>query len=721
MARRLTLITLLFMLLGTITYGLDTTYTAKLNSRVICPNDTVQINLRVTGFKVINSYQFVLNFDPAILTYMSVSNITSTPAPTIQAVGNSLTIVWSNVTPYTLGGTNGTGSGILMTIAFKYHGLSGPIAFSTQQCEVARFVGGNMQILSGSFLDGGVTPKQDAPQTKLSTLLDVPQGVVVDTLSYHGFPGNVGAVTERVAYDPTKLTFISVTGSGNLATGFNVSVSGGIITIAWTNTAGKNINYPVSYFKLNFSYSATTQTPVSFSTGCVIQTSAPVSNLCATYINGLIVPPPVITSHASIGSVSNAIQGQVVEVPILLDSMPVNTSNFNINLTFDSPKLAFLNIGSPIVPVIVSQSGNQLFITNSNPLAAGSLPNGQLLLLRFVYQGVGVAGVNFATGCQFNNGSPVGVGYTNGFVTPATIQGHNSTIPYVTKSGNGAVDVPITLSDMPTNLGSVTMIIGFDATKLTLTGYLNPYGALVKPNNNIIKIAWSSTSPTNLNNTPFITLQFNYVAGAGSECSAPVYYTDMGSEYCLITDIAGATIPSNWNNGGVNVKFKVSGTLRYNNPPANSPLPGFTVKLKQGTSDVAVATTTSSGYFEMWANNGSYTLEAVPSTSAVYFSDESDGQEVLMYAADLPNVINNALRRYAGNVNQDSYLDEYDGLLILLRAADLPHTDWTLPNWVFGGLTTLVPNVTVGCSDVVNVELYGLCSGNVTGSNPYVY
>jgi hypothetical protein len=719
MAKKITFIALVFLFLGSLSYGLDTTYTAKLSSRIASPNDTVHIKFTVTGFTNISSFQFYIHLDPSVLTYQMFMNFPMpNNQPIINLVGDNLSIVWTGTNPLTI-----SNNAVLMTLVFRYNGLSSPVAFIPGQCEVARFIGGNFQILSGSFTDGSVTPKMNnIAQAKLDTILNAALGTIADTLRFAGFPANVGSITQRVSYDPTKLTFIGVTGIGNLSSGYNVSISSGIISIAWSNASGKNINYPGSYFKINFSYINSSPTNVGFSTGCVIETTLPVSNIPVTYLHGFIAPPPMITSYASLGNVIGAIQGQILEVPLLFDSMPVNTSNFNINITFDSPRLAFLNINSATVPVIVNQNGNLISITNANPLPPGALSNGQFLVLQFVYQGVGIANLNFANGCQFSNGSPIGVGYANGTVAPAIVPGNNANIGFVTHLGNGSVNIPITFTNMPTNLGAVTMLIGFDAAKLTYTGLINPFGATIKQNSNIIKVAWSSNNATNLNNTPFVTLQFNYIAGSGANCSAPVYFTDYGSEFCEITDVTGQIVPSNWYDGGVNVKFKISGTLKYDNPPLNSPLEGFTVKLKLGSTDVATTTVTSTGYFEMWAGNGLYYLEAVPTASANYYSDENDASWINYYAAGYPGYEMNALRLHAGDINQDGITDENDASMINYRIAGYPKlpywVEWTLDDWVFGGLSLpLLESVNVNCNDVANINYYGICAGNVTGSN----
>ena len=701
---------LVFLIIGSFSYG---QYTATLSNRTASPNDTVKVNLNVTGLNTNNiaSIQFYIQIDPSVLTFQNVTNF---PQPGLMVGfinGNTVTMVWTNPSPKNF--PNGT----LLTLNFKYHGLSSPVSFIPSSCEVVKLVGGIPVILNGTFTDGSVSPfLNNSAKAKLDSLLNAPLGIDTIHLKYTGFTGNdslVGAITQRISYDPSKLTYIGVTGTGNLSTGFTANLSAGIITITWYSVTGKNINFPGSRFNILFNYIIASASSVSFSTGCVIETKAPVTNIPVTYFDGYISPPPVVTSYATLGTVTGAIQGQTIDVPLTLSSMPSNTSNFNLNILFDSPRLAFIGILNPVQPVNANQNGNIISITNTNPMTSLPSINTQFLILRFVYQGVGIANVNFTSGCQFSNGAPIGVGYTNGSVTPGVVPGDKANIGYVTSIASGAVAIPVTFSEMPTNIGAVTLFIGFDATKLTYTGALNPYNTTIQPTGNIVKISWFSQTPVNLNNSAFVTLQFNYISGSGSNCSASVFFTDG----CQIANTSGTLVPTNWYDGGVNVKFKVSGTIKYDNPPFNTPLGGFIVKLKLGDNNIAETTSTSSGNFEMWAANGSYIVDAEQNSTSGYFSDENDAQQIIFYAGGWGWPEINALRLFAGDVNEDGITDENDAQLINFRAGGWPYLPaWSLPDWVFGGLNTVEKSVTIGCSDISNVELYGLCSGNVTGS-----
>lgn len=723
--RKGTLVILAFLIFRSLSYG---QYTASLPNMVASPNENIGMDLNVTGLNTNNiaSIQFYIQIDPAVLTFQNVTNFQQAGLMVGFINGNTITIVWTSGSPKNFP------NGRLLTLNFKYNGLTSPVSFIPLNCEVVKLVGSPPipVMLTGTFNNGSVSPFMgNQAKARLDSLLNAPLGTDTVSLKYTGFIGNnllplsVGAITQRISYDQAKLTFVGVTGVGNLATGFNVNVAAGIITITWTSVAGKNINYPGNMFKIIFSYINASPTNVNFSTGCIIETTAPVTNIVVSYFNGCVIPPPVVTSYASIANVTGGIQGQTVDVPLNFSSMPTNTSNFNLNISFDSPKLSFVGIvGTPIQPVTYNVNGNLISLTNAYPLTPNPSINGQFLKLRFVYMGVGTANVNFASGCQFSNGAPIGVGYTNGSVSPAVVLGNNVTIGTIAPPGPGTVLVPVTLSEMPINVGAVTMFIGFDASKLIYTGCTginNPYAANVNLNGGIIKIAWASTNPPNLNGSPFVNLQFTYVCGSGASGSAArVYFTDNGiSEYCRIDSLSGKIIPSNWHDGGVNlnVTFKISGTLKYNSDPnLRIPLVGYTVKLLT-IGDVLVTSTVTdgSGYFEFFTSNGSFKLDAAPPSIYNYYSDLDDVLAMLQYTVGEPIPFFNDLRLLAGDVNQNGDIDLDDVVDVLQRGVGEKLPDYTAPDWVFS-----VKLVNCSCADVPNQNFMGLNTGNVLGTNP---
>jgi len=559
-------------------------------------------------------------------------------------------------------------------------------------------------------------------QAYLGNVTAVTGDPVTVPLTYTGSPTtNVGAITQRIAYDPGKLTYINVTGSGLLSSGITASASSGLITITWFSVGGALINTPGTQFNLNFLYTGNTTTGVTFSTGCVITAATTNANIPVTYNNGsvaLFIPP---TSFASLApAITNAVQGQIVDVPLTLTGMPAGTNNFDIHLTYDNPRMSFIGFINPLFPGTYSSSGNTITMVYTNTTDPPPSINGVFVTLRFLYNGVGTANINFASGCQFSNslGVPVNVGYTNGSVSPAPAV-VNATIGMVSATSPSPVSIPVTLSDIPagTDIGAVTMKIGFDASKLAYINALNPFGAIIDVTGNIISIGWSTTTPTALNGIPFITLNFNYAASGNA--TTIVTFNDG----CQLANLVGTIVPANWNNGGVNTFFKISGTLTYD-VPSSVVLDNVTIYVKDGPEPIPPAvgpipnilfstTTDPSGYFEVNVPNGSYYLYAY-CTKSWAGADGGDVTQIRRLIANLSNNINTPIRLLSADVSQDGVIDGTDVTALRRKIANLtPNPNFKAPDWLFEN-----PGVVVSGADVANENFTGLCSGDVNGSYP---
>lgn len=711
--RKFTITLLMVLVFGSLSFG---QYTAMLQTVTASPNENVSVNLSVTGFTSIGSFQFFIQVDPAVLTFQNVTNFSQPGLSVGSAGGNVITVLWTNTTPYTW--ANGT----LLTLNFKYNGLSCPIAFQPSNCEVVKLQGVNPIILSGTFTDGAVSPFMgNAAQATIGNV-SAPLGTVSVPVNYTGFPTNVGSLTQKISYDPAKLTFISATGTGSLTSGLISNVAAGIITIVWTNPIGANIN--TSQLNLNFSYTTLATTNVSFSTGCVITTAAPVTNIAVTYNNGSVAPGGPITAFASFPVITTAVQGQMVDMPLTLSGMPVGTDNFDLHLTYDNPRMSFIGVFNAMYPVVSNANGSNINISYTN-LSAPAV-NGQFLVLRFMYNGIGTANVNFVAGCQFSMGATqVGVGYSNGSVSPAPAV-VNANIGSVSAVSPSSVAIPVTFTDIPggTNIGAVTMKIGFDASKLTYVNALNPNNATIQLVGNVVQIAWSSTTPVIVNGATFITLNFNYAA-SGNAATQIIF-----KDGCQLANMTGTIVPANWNPGGVNmqVNFTISGYLKYDNSPlTNIPVPNATVYVKDGPEPIppavgpvpnviASAPVAADGFYSVTVPNGSYYLYA-SSTAAWGGVNQADVINLNRYIANLsPNTMEgNPLRILAGDINRNGLVDNGDVIPLRRRIANLlPNPNYLAPDWIFQN-----PDILVNGANLPGTDFLGTCSGDVNGTYPF--
>lgn len=689
------------------------------------PGETVSVPLDVTGFTGIGSITFHIQYDPAVMTYTGFSLPSGSPGGfVVGPTGNFIDIVgsWSSFANF---GISGSGTGNLLILNFTYNGMTpSPLNFHGT-CEVTR----GLTVIYPTYTDGSVSMAIVSQKATLisATALPVPTGSNVDVpIEYTGFTDKIGAITQKIHYDPTKLNFVKVTGYGNLTSGINytTNISTGIITITWTNTSGAYINtngIPVSKFVLTFVYIGNTVTNVDFVAGCIISKILPVGeNVPVTYY-GTTVSPGYTTITAKLGSIPNAQQDQDYNIPMTLTGFPIGpyggTQAFTLTIPFDNTKLSYLGLVAPVAGLVVSQASGTLVLAWSNSL--GPDINGVFLQLKFKYRGVGVAAIDFGNGCVFNtnNGgtlSTVQVVYTNATVTPA-IASASATIGKNTGVAPGVqVNVPINFVGLPVGMGAVTLFISYDYNRLVfIDAQNNTHGANVNliGSTHIIKIAWNALSATDINGK-FLDLRFSFIGGGG--CGAAVNFVDG----CELANFGGAIVPVNWINGGVDL-IKVSGTLKYNSDDAlgrvRIPLKGFTVNLKSDPGNVTVGTaiTNANGEYEIWAPTGTYKLEAAAAPAEYdWVADMDDVLAMFDKTMGYSIPFENPLRLTAGDVNMTGDIEFEDVLAVFDKMNQFFNPDYLAPDWVFEN-----PTITINCADVPNQDFMGLNSGDVLGNN----
>jgi hypothetical protein len=707
MTKKITMMMLFLLLFGAASFS----QTASLATVTASPGETKAVALNVTGFTGIGSITFNIRFNPNVMTFIGTTNTAGGVTFYSGVTDSTLNLVWTGY-PYV-----SFPNGKLLDLNFIYNGMTtSPLNF-LGSCEVTQGV----TEIHPTYTNGSVSMAV-VPQT--ATLVGTTAstgGYVPVEIVYASMPGTIGAVTQKIHYDPTKLNFISVTGVGTLYSGTNYSanISTGVVTITWTNSGGTAINYPTSKFILNFNYIGSTSTNIDFIAGCIISTASPVTNVPVTYYGGTVsLAAP--TATAVLGSISGALQGQDYEVPMTLSGFPSGTVGgtqaFTLTIPYDSPRLSYLGIKSPAPSgLVVSQAAGTLTLAWTNP-AAPSI-NGTFLTLKFKYNGIGTANVSFGNGCVFNtyNAGVVGtvqVAYTNSTFTPATVT-PNASIGFVPGTAGSNVLVPVNFDGLPVNMGAATLHITYDYNKLTyVDAQNNIHGANVTLNatTHVINVAWAAGTATNINGK-FIDLRFTYNGGGVGDCGAVVRFTDG----CELADYSAVIVPANWNNGGVSLKFKVSGILSYNNDPSPEiPLEGFTVNLLTNPGDVLVASTITdaTGYYEFWTFNGNYKLTAAAPAGYVWYADFDDVLAMFDYTFSVPIPYQNDLRVAAGDVNMNGDIDFDDVLAVFDRTFSTPNPEYIAPDWIFEN-----PTFIVDCADLPGTNFMGLNTGDVLGTN----
>jgi len=374
----------------------------------------IAVPLVINGLANVGAVTLYINYDADKLTFV---NFNGGSGPSTNSYGNTIAITWSNTTPMTF-------INFTAYLVFTYNGIGSADLEFGPGCEVATISNVTLPV---SYFDGSVTSATYTPDVTISSDLAFYGQPISETVSFSGFPTNVGAVTLLIEYDPEKLTFTGSSASGNL-TGIAASANNGIITIAWT-VPGANLNTGLditsSLIILNFEYLGGGTTELNFTTGTEIRSN----NLTlynANYINATIAQN-TSTQVVDIGSIT-VCSGNEAIVPVTFSGFYQTAASLTFAIGFDPTMLNYLSVSATGLTGLVATDPpvpgmSTVDITWSNP--AGVDINTCVIYLHFIYLGGGMADLTFEAGTYMTNTIDViNATYYDGSISQTSISGN---------------------------------------------------------------------------------------------------------------------------------------------------------------------------------------------------------------------------------------------------------------------------------------------------------
>ncbi len=489
----------------------------------------------VTG-KGINSYQFVINFDPAIVnvTGASVSGTLSSGGevvPTSLGQG-SMSFIWAGATAL-------TGSGVLLNLKanLRTAGTS-PLTFASallnEGSPAATTTNGQLVVSAST----GVTP--------IAVALSARSGNVGETLT---IPVSVGDLTGRavsafeftLSYDATRVSIgVSQTGTLSAATTAIVNTATpGKVTVAWASVAnlagaGALVNLQVSLLSVGSS-------PLTFD-GFSFNEGSP----AATLTNGSVT----ISSNATIINValpqnSTGTIGETLSLPIQVgNTTGSNVTSYSFTLSFNSELVSFAGVdvagtlSAGTTPTVNTSAAGQATVSWQGSALTGS---GVLATVRFNLLSDGTTPVTFS-GFSFNTGAPQS-SLQNGNIT---ISG-TGTLGVSAPSGligsvGETLQIPIAIGVLTgRNVTSFTFNLTYDASDLTIEE-VNTEGTLlagqsvsVTPGTGQITVSYTGSQPLAGSGT-LIKLVANLVAPGTSALDFTSFTLNSGTPAAAAID-----------------------------------------------------------------------------------------------------------------------------------------------------------------------------------------
>lgn len=653
----------------------------------------ILVPLDMLNFTNVGAITLDIEYDSDLLTFSGFENPAFGGIMT-NYIGDEdiLRVTWQSMNGISINGK-------LLDLKFSYPGgFSTPVAVTG-----AEIAGSNLAPIAATFIPGSVS---QITTTNVVSLVD-PGLVLVGgtatvpvTIVGPDF-GAVNSITLKIAYDPAKLVYAGKV--EHAIAGVVASASNdGLLTLTWIGSP-KNFTSLATLLDLKFVYNGGGDADLAFYSGSEIADA--LSPIAVNYVNTVVSPlfgDPLLT----LGTVDGT-PGTLVTIPIdAADFAGFEVGAITLKIGYDPAKLTYSSIQSSILGWIVSASNGVLSIHRANS-GGLTISDGLLLDIKFMYNGGGLASVEFGPGTLITDTDleTIPVGFVNGMVVPAD---HDAKLTIGTVSGTTSfpVVVPISASDFDAavTVGSITLKVGFPAGKLIFTGISNPAfaGWVVASTTNQVTLNWSNSTGQVLAGL-LLELNFNY-PGTGA---APVVFNPGVELYDTDLNL----IPISLENGGVNITpggFKVSGYLVYADQ-ANTPLPNSEVYLmsSDGLTILETVVTDVNGYYEFLnVADGDYKLDA--STTIAWGGVDIDDAIDVYDFWDTGAPVLSGIFFTAADVNVDSIVDIDDAIDIYDAWNDgvLPAT-WNAPNWVFEN-----PDVTVSGSDV-SVDVQGLCAGDV--------
>jgi len=348
-----------------------------------------------------------IEFDPSILQF---TGYTST-LPSVMISGDNtsglISVAYSSTTGSSLNTT-------FLTLNFNYNATGSSELVFTGGCEIAYT---NLTLEVVSYDNGKVDPLATAYQLTIDDVTANPGNAIGIGITAAGYPGNVGAITLFIGYNPAHLTFLSLS-NGTIAGAYANVISPGLLGITWTDSGGQPIDGII--FTMNFDYHFGSS-PITFEGGCDIA-DITLTPIPTTYNDGSIAPlvgGPEVRLPFLTGTV-----GQTVDFPVTAKNFTMDIGAISLFIGFNNSVLTYTGHTPGTLTgyfinymVATSQIGIQWSAYPGVNINPGNPAEDILFTLHFTYNG-GESDLTFDAGCEFTEPdlTPVPVSFFDGGV-----------------------------------------------------------------------------------------------------------------------------------------------------------------------------------------------------------------------------------------------------------------------------------------------------------------
>jgi hypothetical protein len=484
----------------------------------------VSVPLTATSTSNFGAISLKVDYNPAVLSFTNVTTSLSGVTFTASASNGVVSISWfdqTGTTPITVG-TNKA----LLNLNFNYLGGSSTLNFETANSEISS--GAGVKINGIAYNNGSVS----GPVATTTTLtLGNVQGAIGTTatvpLTVQKF-SNVGAISLKINYNSTALTFSSISNAPAGVT-FTASAASGVLSISWFDQTGSspiNLDSNKTLLKINFTYNGGSS-PLTFNAATSeISTELGVAIPNVVYVNGNV------TSNGPRLTIGNVIAtaGSTVTVPVTMQKFS-SVGAISLKIDYDPNILSNVTITNVYSGLtFTSGATNGVLSASWFDATGGTSPintdSAKLFNISFTYLG-GSSNISFdQPNCEIANSSGVvinNVTFINGSIKSGvspTVSLPNLLAPKV----NASISVPMMVKKF-NNVGAISMKVQYNAAVLTFTGVTNTFGGksfTSSASNGVITLGFfdqSGNSPISItpaDSAVLLNLNFTYLGGSSS-------------------------------------------------------------------------------------------------------------------------------------------------------------------------------------------------------------
>ena len=394
--------------------GVMMAQTVKIDSVTRSPGD-ILVPVDMLGFTNVAAITLTIEYDSDLMSFVSIENTHASFTGTWLAnyISGSDQLIITYMAP------TGAGHNIdekLLDIKFNYlGGFSTDVTFDTIGCEIAD---NNLQIISASYVNGYVEQSSPVDWTVSMDSLTEPIGNTVNmpvTIVNSGI-NSVDAITLKVAYDETQLSFVGIV--EDAITGVTANAAGGVLTLNWTGAA-LNFTTLDTLLNIQFVYYGG-NADVEFIPGC--QISSGLTLLATDYVDGYVEPTPQSASLTiqSVGGTPNS----PVSVPIVAHDILQTVGSIALNISYGDSLIYTGYTANQLSNWLVNGNVSGVITIAWSNTGGSPITNGDLITLNFNYTST-VALIEFDPGCELKttNLVTIPVTFNDGLVGAFTVSG----------------------------------------------------------------------------------------------------------------------------------------------------------------------------------------------------------------------------------------------------------------------------------------------------------